>query len=97
MNLEKRKRLTAWLRGDGIETGALNAPLGVHWKAHVRYVDRLPVDEQRRQYPELANEALPPRYPRSRVQAGILRSPLGPPLRALRRVAVRMRRRPIRK
>jgi hypothetical protein len=39
----------------------------------------------------------PPRYPRSRVQAGVLRSPLGPPLRALRRVAVRMRRRPIRK
>jgi SAM-dependent methyltransferase len=34
--------------------------LWVHAHAHVRYVDRLPVDEQRRQYPELADRPLAP-------------------------------------
>jgi predicted SAM-dependent methyltransferase len=52
--------MSAWLRGDGIEIGALNAPLGMHREARVRYVDRLPLDEQRRQYPELAEGLLAP-------------------------------------
>jgi SAM-dependent methyltransferase len=56
----KRKRLSAWLVGEGIEVGALNNPLGVHRKALVRFVDRLPVDEQRRRYPELAEGFLAP-------------------------------------
>jgi SAM-dependent methyltransferase len=58
--VDKRRRLSAWLRGDGIEIGALNMPLGVHRTARVRYVDRLTVEEQRRQYPELADENLAP-------------------------------------
>jgi SAM-dependent methyltransferase len=59
-SVDKRRRLSTWLRGDGIEVGALNVPLGVHRKARVRYVDRLTVDEQRRQYPELADTQLAP-------------------------------------
>jgi SAM-dependent methyltransferase len=52
--VDKRRRLSAWLRGDGIEIGALHVPLGVHRTARVRYVDRLTAEEQRSQYPELA-------------------------------------------
>lgn len=58
--VDKRRRLSSWLQGDGIEIGALNMPLGVHQNARVRYVDRLTVDEQRRQYPELAGQDLAP-------------------------------------
>jgi SAM-dependent methyltransferase len=58
--VDKRRRLSTWLRGEGIEVGALNVPLGLHRKARVRYVDRLTVDEQRRQYPELADKPLAP-------------------------------------
>jgi hypothetical protein len=58
MNVSKRRRLSAWLRGDGIEVGALQVPLVVHREARVRYVDRLTVEEQRRQYPELADGTL---------------------------------------
>jgi SAM-dependent methyltransferase len=57
--MDKRRRMSAWLRGDGIEIGALNLPLGVHRKARVRYVDRLSVEEQRREYPEFAGAKLP--------------------------------------
>jgi SAM-dependent methyltransferase len=56
--VDKRRRLSTWLRGDGIEIGALHEPLRVHREAHVRYVDRLSVAEQRRQYPELADAPL---------------------------------------
>ena len=52
--------MSAWLRGDGIEIGALNQPLGVHRRARVRYVDRLSVEEQRQEYPELATEQFAP-------------------------------------
>jgi SAM-dependent methyltransferase len=58
--VDKRRRLSAWLRGDGIEIGALHVPLGIHRTARVRYVDRLTADEQRRQYPELAGVDLAP-------------------------------------
>jgi SAM-dependent methyltransferase len=42
-----------YLRGEGIEIGALHQPLRVPPAARVRYVDRLPVRELRAQYPEL--------------------------------------------
>jgi SAM-dependent methyltransferase len=58
--VDKRRRLSAWLRGDGIEIGALHVPLGIHRRARVRYVDRLTVEEQRRQYPELVGAKLAP-------------------------------------
>ena len=51
---ERRNRLAAdYLRGQGIEIGALHFPLQVPRGATVRYVDRLPALELRRQYPEL--------------------------------------------
>ena len=56
-----RRRLAArYLRGSGLEIGALHEPLEVPASASVRYVDRLSTDEQRGHYPELAAEALVP-------------------------------------
>ena len=49
-----------YLFGDGVEIGALHNPLAVPRRCRVRYVDRLPVDELRRQYPDLADEPLVP-------------------------------------
>ena len=49
-----------YLRGDGIEIGALHRPLPLPPACVVRYVDRLPEAELRRHYPELANEPLVP-------------------------------------
>jgi predicted SAM-dependent methyltransferase len=48
----------AYLRGSGLEIGALHNPLPVPKSAHVKYVDRLAVNELRNQYPELASEPL---------------------------------------
>src|SRR4051812_5653223 len=47
----------AFLRGDGIEIGALHQPLQVSSAARVKYVDRMSVPDLRRQYAEL--EAAP--------------------------------------
>jgi predicted SAM-dependent methyltransferase len=46
------------IRGSGIEIGALHNPLRLPRGARVRYVDRMPVEELRRQYPELKGESL---------------------------------------
>jgi SAM-dependent methyltransferase len=43
-----------YLKGEGIEVGALHAPLEVPAGVKVHYVDRMPVSELRKQYPELA-------------------------------------------
>lgn len=43
-----------YLKGDGIEIGALNSPLQVPRAASVKYVDRMPTPDLRKQYPELA-------------------------------------------
>jgi predicted SAM-dependent methyltransferase len=43
-----------FLRGDGIEIGALHQPLRVPAAARVKYVDRMTVPDLRRQYAELA-------------------------------------------
>jgi SAM-dependent methyltransferase len=47
-----------YLSGEGIEIGALHNPLPLPRAARVRYVDRLPVSELRRHYPELEQEPL---------------------------------------
>jgi predicted SAM-dependent methyltransferase len=47
-----------YLRGQGIEIGALNAPLAVGRRARVKYVDRLSLPELRRHYPELGGKSL---------------------------------------
>ena len=44
---EKRRRLTKWLHGEGIEIGALHNPLEVPAGARVTYVDHLPVERLR--------------------------------------------------
>jgi predicted SAM-dependent methyltransferase len=49
-----------YLRGKGIEIGALHQPLRVPEGAEVVYVDRLPIGELRRQYPELRENELTP-------------------------------------
>ena len=60
MSSIKRRLAARWLRGSGIEIGALNAPLQVPPGTVVRYVDRAPLDVLRRQYRELADEVLVP-------------------------------------
>jgi predicted SAM-dependent methyltransferase len=45
-----------FLRGDGIEIGALHQPLSVPASARVKYVDRMAVAELRRQYEPIAHE-----------------------------------------
>jgi predicted SAM-dependent methyltransferase len=47
-----------YVAGSGIEIGGLNAPLKVSSSASVRYVDRAPVAELRKQYPELEGQRL---------------------------------------
>lgn len=42
-----------YLRGEGIEVGALHLPLGLPRGARARYVDRMGVEELRVHYPEL--------------------------------------------
>jgi len=49
-----------FIRGEGLEIGALHQPLAIPEGAQVRYVDRMDVTELRRQYPELENEPLVP-------------------------------------
>jgi SAM-dependent methyltransferase len=60
MRSEKRTRAARWLRGSGLEIGALHNPLLVPDGVEVRYVDRTTEAELRHQYPELENEALVP-------------------------------------
>jgi predicted SAM-dependent methyltransferase len=45
----------AYLKGEGIEIGALHQPLAAPPQAHVRYVDRMTTPDLRREYPELAD------------------------------------------
>jgi len=42
-----------YLRGSGVEIGALQNPLEIRPDAHIRYADRLTVEEARAHYPEL--------------------------------------------
>lgn len=57
-----RRQLKRHLRGDGIEIGALHQPLDVSALpiSRIRYVDRLPTEALRLQYPELQNETFVP-------------------------------------
>ena len=49
-----------YLRGEGLEIGALHAPLHLPPGAHVRYVDHMTTDELKRAYPEMAERRLVP-------------------------------------
>src|SRR5262245_33339264 len=54
----KDRLATYYLRGSGLEIGALHNPLRVSSRAKVRYVDRLPVAGLRAQYPDLRDKKL---------------------------------------
>lgn len=57
MNIQvKRNQLSSrYIKGDGIEVGALHGPLEVNNIAQVKYVDRMSVKELRQHYPELGD------------------------------------------
>ncbi len=58
--LEARREYIAkaYLKGNGIEIGALQRPLKIPQGAYAKYVDRMTVAELRKQYAELASEKL---------------------------------------
>jgi SAM-dependent methyltransferase len=47
-----------YLAGNGIEIGPLQRPLNVPDSDKVQYIDRLPIEELRKQYPELKDHKL---------------------------------------
>ena len=49
----RRRIADKYIKGDGIEIGALHSPLPVPEAANVRYVDRMSVFDLRLQYPEM--------------------------------------------
>lgn len=58
--LAREQLAAAFLRGSGLEIGALHNPLVVPRGVRVTYVDRLSVEELRRHYPELEGHPLAP-------------------------------------
>lgn len=58
LTIDRDAVAATYLKGDGIEIGALHNPLRVGGKARVKYLDRMSVADLRRQYPELAREQL---------------------------------------
>ena len=59
--LDARATLAArFLFGEGLEIGPLHLPLSLPRQARARYVDRMPVERLRREYPELAGWDLTP-------------------------------------
>lgn len=58
LNPARRNLARRYLRGRGIEIGALHFPLEMPRGAQVQYVDRMKTKELRCQYPELAHSAL---------------------------------------
>lgn len=53
--IDARAVLATFLRGEGIEIGPLHQPLALPPGARAKYVDRMNVEELRREYPELAD------------------------------------------
>jgi SAM-dependent methyltransferase len=59
--LDARAEFAArYLFGEGLEIGPLHLPLKMPAQARVRYVDRMPVERLRKEYPELAGWDLTP-------------------------------------
>jgi SAM-dependent methyltransferase len=57
-HLDREALAAHYLRGAGLEIGALHNPLRVLRGVRVRYVDRMTREDLRRHYPELAKRAL---------------------------------------
>jgi hypothetical protein len=51
----RRQLIETFVRGEGIEIGALQKPTAVPADAKVRYVDRLTLEESRKAFPELGD------------------------------------------
>ena len=58
LSIDRDAVAATYLKGDGIEIGALHNPLKVGENARVRYLDRMTAAELRRQYPELSDKPL---------------------------------------
>jgi predicted SAM-dependent methyltransferase len=58
LTIDRDAVAATYLKGNGIEIGALHNPLKVSERASVRYLDRMSVADLRGQYPELATENL---------------------------------------
>ncbi len=58
--LDREAIAAHYLRGEGIEIGALHNPLRLPRAAHVRYVDRMSREDLRKHYPELSRRDLVP-------------------------------------
>src|SRR6185503_12234433 len=58
MRLSREFVADTFIRGQGIEIGALHMPLSVPRSAKVKYVDRFSVADLRRHYPELNDKKL---------------------------------------
>lgn len=58
LTIDRDAVAATYLKGNGIEIGALHNPLKVSEKARVTYLDRMSVVDLRIQYPELAKENL---------------------------------------
>lgn len=56
----RRELAAAYLAGEGLEIGPLHLPLALPAHARARYVDRMPVERLREEYPELAGWKLTP-------------------------------------
>ncbi len=56
LGMRRRRIANRYLRGEGLEIGALHRPLPVPAGARVRYVDRMDVEGLREHYPDLAPE-----------------------------------------
>lgn len=56
--LSRREIAYRYLKGQGIEIGALAKPLPVPRRVQVKYLDRFPVAYLRQQYPELAKQKI---------------------------------------
>lgn len=58
MELDRDFVAKRFIRGEGIEIGALHLPLKVSRAARVKYVDRMNEEDLRRHYPELTEQEL---------------------------------------
>jgi SAM-dependent methyltransferase len=58
VSTERSRLARRYLRGSGIEIGALNNPLRASRKANVLYVDKYTKDQLYKRYPELVNKRL---------------------------------------
>ena len=56
--MKRNRFIREYIKGNGIEIGALHNPIIVPEGATVRYVDRLNVEDLRNQYPELEKKNL---------------------------------------